>query len=115
MRQTQIRFNPPQKVVKVRPGTSVLRAAQEARVHIATRCGGKAACLMCKVKVDPEHRDALRPPNDAERRKLGSLLDEGYRLACQAIICGSAEVELPEDPLKAAIRKQLEQQKLDEI
>jgi 2Fe-2S ferredoxin len=111
--QTEIRFNPQNKTVKVRPGTSVLRAANEARVHITTRCGGKAACLMCKVKVKPEHADALMPPNDAEIRKLGSLLTEGYRLACQAVICGSAEVELPEDPLKAAIRKQLEQQKLD--
>lgn len=111
--QTQIEFNPSHKTVKVRPGTSVLRAAREARVHITTRCGGKAACLMCKVKVDPEYSQALMPPNDAERRKLGSLLEQGYRLACQAIIRGDAKVELPEDPLKAAIRKQLEQQELD--
>lgn len=27
---------------------------------------------------------AVRPPGDIERRKLGSALEEGTRLACQA-------------------------------
>ncbi|MNJ67226.1 Na(+)-translocating NADH-quinone reductase subunit F [compost metagenome] len=87
----------------------MLHAARDARVHIATRCGGNAGCLMCKVKVDEEYRGALSSPTAAELRKLGPLLEEGIRLACQSKICGAAEVSLPEDPLKAAIRKQLEQ------
>ncbi|MEK4511586.1 2Fe-2S iron-sulfur cluster binding domain-containing protein [Paenibacillus anaericanus] len=107
----QIKFIPQGRTLKVRPGTSVLRAAREARVFISTRCDGHAGCLMCKVEVEPEHESALTPPSDAELRKLGPLLDQGIRLACQAQICGSAEVRLPEDPLKAAIRKQLERQK----
>ncbi|MNW32614.1 Na(+)-translocating NADH-quinone reductase subunit F [compost metagenome] len=111
----QIRFEPLGKIVKVRPGTSVLRAAREGRVLIKTRCGGNAGCLMCKVEVDPEHTSALTPPTDAEHRKLGPLLKEGVRLACQASICGQAEVKLPEDPLKAAIRKQLEQNNSDDL
>ncbi|MNI88362.1 Na(+)-translocating NADH-quinone reductase subunit F [compost metagenome] len=111
----QIRFEPLGKTVKVRRGTSVLRAAREGRVLLKTRCGGNAGCLMCKVEVDPEHASALTPPTDAERRKLGSLLEQGIRLACQAYICGQAEVKLPEDPLKAAIRKQLEQNNSDDL
>lgn len=111
----QIRFEPSGKVVQVRPGTSVLRAAREGRVLIKTRCGGNAGCLMCKVEVDPDHASALTPPTNAELRKLGSLLDRGVRLACQACICGQAEVKLPEDPLKAAIRKQLEQNNNDDL
>ncbi len=113
--ETQIMFLPQKKMLKVRPKVTVLRASREARVHIATRCGGNAGCLMCKVKVEPEHAAALTPPTEAERRKLGPLLDEGIRLACQANIIGSAVVELPEDPLKAAIRKQLERQTEEDL
>lgn len=110
----QIRFLPQGKTVRVRPGTSVLRAAREAKIHIATRCGGNAGCLMCKVTVDRENAAALTPPTAAERHKLGPLLEQGYRLACQANIRGAAEVKLPEDPLKAAIRKQLERRQQDD-
>ncbi|MNE70843.1 Na(+)-translocating NADH-quinone reductase subunit F [compost metagenome] len=110
-----VRFVPMNKMIKVRRGTSVLRAAHEGRVTIKTRCGGNAGCLMCKIEVDPEHASALTPPTDAERRKLGSLLEQGIRLACQASVCGQAEVRLPEDPLKAAIRKQLEQSDNDDL
>ncbi|MEF2964366.1 2Fe-2S iron-sulfur cluster-binding protein [Paenibacillus sp. M1] len=114
--EQQITFLPQNKTVKVRPGTSVLHAAREARVHIATRCGGNAGCLMCKVTVEPGLEAELTPPTAAERRKLGPLLERGIRLACQARITGPAAVRLPEDPLKAAIRKQLEaQQQNDDL
>ncbi|GIP48569.1 hypothetical protein J53TS2_21600 [Paenibacillus sp. J53TS2] len=110
----RITFLPLGKTVQVRPGTSVLRAAREAKIHIATRCGGNAGCLMCKIQVDPEQAVSLSPPSDAERRKLGPLLEQGVRLACQAGVRGEVAVRLPEDPLKAAIRKQLERQREDE-
>lgn len=111
----RIRFMPQDKSVKVRPGTTVLRAARDARVHFSTRCGGHAGCLMCKVEADAGSLRALSAPSEAERRKLGPLLERGIRLACQAKIIGSAEVHLPEDPLKAAIRKQLERQQEDDL
>lgn len=79
-----------------------------------TRCGGNAGCLMCKVQVEPEQAAMLTPPSAAERRKLGPLLEQGVRLACQAVIRGEVAVQLPEDPLKAAIRKQLERQRDEE-
>lgn len=113
--ELRIRFMPQDKLVKVRPGTTVLRAARDARLHIATRCGGHAGCLMCKVEVEAEHSLALSSPTSAELRKLGPLLEQGIRLACQAKITGSAQVRLPEDPLKAAIRKQLERQQEDDL
>lgn len=69
---------------------------------------------MCKVQVDPVHTAALRPPSEAERRKLGALLHQGIRLSCQAVIQESLVVHLPEDPLKAAIRKQLELREAEE-
>lgn len=111
----EIRFDPAGKKVKVRKGTSVLAAARQGRIHIATRCGGNAGCLMCKVKVSEEDLAGLSAPTDAERHKLGNTLADGIRLACQAKVMGQAVVELPEDPLKAAIRKQLEMQRNDDL
>lgn len=111
----EIRFEPAGKIVKARRGTSILSAARQARIHIATRCGGNAGCLMCKVNVPgPQGEAGLSAPTDAERRKLGSMIDQGTRLACQAKVTGPVVIELPEDPLKAAIRRQLEKQQADD-
>ncbi|WP_436244598.1 2Fe-2S iron-sulfur cluster-binding protein [Paenibacillus sp. LjRoot56] len=107
-----VHFWPDNKKIKVRPGTTLLDAGNKAKVHIRTRCGAKAACLMCKVKVGDQ--SGLAPLNTNERLKLGSLVDEGVRLACQARVTGDVEVNIPEDPLKAAIRAQLARQAEDD-
>ncbi|OXM88077.1 2Fe-2S iron-sulfur cluster-binding protein [Paenibacillus rigui] len=108
----RVTFVPDGKSIEVRPGTTILDASRKVRVQIRTRCGGKAACLMCKVRVaDPA---GLAPMNQNERLKLGGLEEQGYRLACQAKVVGHVIAELPEDPLKAAVRKQLERQQEEE-
>lgn len=107
-----VRFLPEGVRVQVRPGTTLFRAAQMARVPIRSRCGGRAACLMCKVKV-PDSA-GLSPANLNEQRKLGELLKSGYRLSCQARVIGEVAAEIPEDPLKAAVRAQLDRLKESE-
>ncbi|MCG7385836.1 2Fe-2S iron-sulfur cluster-binding protein [Paenibacillus sp. ACRRY] len=109
-----ITFLPQNKSIRLKAGVNLLSAARRAGVKISTRCDGKAACLMCKVKVDGDQSQSLHPPTDAEQRKLGSLLEAGTRLACQAKVRGSVSVHVPEDPLKAAIRKQLERQQQED-
>ncbi|WP_256706562.1 2Fe-2S iron-sulfur cluster-binding protein [Paenibacillus sp. FSL R7-0337] len=102
-----VTFLPEQRTASVKPGISLLEAVRKAGIVLPTRCGGKAGCMMCKVSV--ENSDgALRPPAEAEKRKLGSLLDEGVRLACQAAVWSDVRVHIPEDPLKAAVRRRLE-------
>jgi ferredoxin, 2Fe-2S len=109
---SEVHFWPDNKRIGVRLGTTLLDAGRKAKVHIRTRCGGKAACLMCKVKVsDPS---GLAPMNQNERLKLGSQADEGYRLACQACVIGAVHVTVPEDPLKAAVRAQLAKQQAED-
>ncbi|ULL15558.1 ferredoxin [Paenibacillus sp. H1-7] len=107
----RVTFLPDGKSIEVRPGTTLLDASRRARVNIRTRCGGKAACLMCKVIASDG--SGLAPMNINERLKLGGLQEQGYRLACQAKVTGDVTVTTPEDPLKAAIRKQLERQQED--
>ncbi|MBT2288600.1 (2Fe-2S)-binding protein [Paenibacillus albidus] len=101
-------FEPTGRKAVVPQGVSLLEAARKAGVTITTRCGGKAGCLMCKVKLSAADAAAVRPPGDIERRKLGSALDEGVRLACQAAVWDDVNVQVPEDPLKAAVRRKLE-------
>lgn len=105
----EVLFLPDGKRAKARPLTNVLDASRRAGVHIPTRCGGKAGCLMCKVIITEEEQGHCLPPEEKEQRKLGSsLLEQGYRLSCQTRIAGNLRVSVPEDPLKAAVRKQLE-------
>lgn len=106
----EVHFWPDDKKISVRAGTTLLDAGRRAKVHIRTRCGAKAACLMCKVKVNDYSSKGLAPMNVNERLKLGSQAEEGYRLACQARVIGPVQVTIPEDPLKAAIRAQLARQ-----
>lgn len=107
----KVTFLPDGRSVDVRPGITLLEASRRARVSIRTRCNGLASCLMCKVEVPPDQASALQEPSVAEQRKIGSLLPEGIRLSCQARVRADVTVTVPEDPLKAAIRKQLELQR----
>ncbi len=98
------------KIVEVHKGTSLLHAIKKSNVPIMSRCGGKAACLTCKV--ESKDGKGLTPISDKEKRKLG---DGGtYRLACQTKVTSDTEIYVPEDPLKKAIRKQLQQLKENE-
>jgi len=115
--QCRVDFRPAGKSVQVPEGTTLLAAARRAGVHLPVRCDGRAACLMCKVVVRPEEQPlgelALSAPGAAETRKLGLSLQEHIRLGCQARVIGDSVVHVPEDRLKAAIRKQMEQQNDD--
>lgn len=104
----EVTFWPSGKSVKVSRGTTLLDAARRANITIITRCGGKAACFMCKLTVLPGSE--LMPISDNERRKLAGLEEGGVRLGCQARAAGRVGVELPPDPLKAAIARQLAKQ-----
>ncbi|TFE29979.1 2Fe-2S iron-sulfur cluster-binding protein [Cohnella luojiensis] len=112
--QHVVTFLPEDRSASVRPGTTLLEASRRAGVAIRTRCGGVAGCLMCKVHVDDDQAENLKEPTPAETHKLGSLLTEGVRLSCQARTKGNVTVTVPEDPLKAAIRKKLAEQQEDD-
>lgn len=105
----EAKFMPLGRTVEVRQGTTILQAARKAGIAIVTRCGGNASCFMCKVKV--MDNIGLMEMQDNEKRKLAGLEGTGTRLACQAKIVGPVIVELPPDPLRAAIARQIQLQK----
>lgn len=105
----RITFMPGGKKVTVRQGTSLLAAGRMAHAGIRSRCGGIAGCLMCKVHIrDPQ---AVTPVSSVEKRKLGVESGSRLRLSCQAKVLADLIVDVPEDPLKAAVRRQLERLK----
>ena len=110
----EVVFLPAGKKTAVRTGTTVLEAARKAGIYIPTRCAGKASCLMCKITVNPADA-GMTLPTVAEERKLGPLLEKGTRLSCQARVTGNMKVTVPEDPLKAVVRRQLERQAEDDL
>ncbi|WP_054024367.1 2Fe-2S iron-sulfur cluster-binding protein [Bacillus sp. FJAT-28004] len=103
-----VTFWPSGKSIRVKPGTTLLDAARRANIPIRTRCGGKAACFMCKVTVRPG--SDLQPIGDVEKNKLSGLDGDHVRLSCQARVAGNVDVEIPLDPLRAAVARQLAKQ-----
>ena len=77
-------------------GTDVnlLRLAIRHEIPLPWKCGS-GRCGTDRILVE-EGRENLDPPRRRERERLGPLLDEGYRLACQTYACG--DVRLSWDP-----------------
>jgi 2Fe-2S ferredoxin len=65
-------------------GQLLLEAALSQLQPLRYKCK-KGSCGQCAVQLLSGSR-FLSPPSRAERKKLGSSLNEGYRLACQAAI-----------------------------
>lgn len=68
---------------------------QDAGVPVASACGGKAQCGLCRITV-VEGWDALSTPVPVEEHHLGNLMHLGrMRLSCQTRMNGDAAVEIP--------------------
>jgi uncharacterized 2Fe-2S/4Fe-4S cluster protein (DUF4445 family) len=72
-------------------GETIMGAARRVGIVIEGICGKQSTCGKCKVRIEQgfsEHCgieskwESLDPKGDAEKDTLGSLLHEGYRLAC---------------------------------
>jgi adenylate cyclase len=75
---------PPERVVSVPIGFSILEASRSAGIPHASVCGGRGRCSTCRVHV-ARGLESLPPPSEAERRvlaRVGAAPD--VRLACQS-------------------------------
>ncbi len=94
------------KRVEVPPGTTILAAAQQAGVGLASACGGHGMCGCCRVRVlDGE----VTPASADERRLLGeAALAAGERLACRAAVSSPVRIAILAESLTTNQRLQLE-------
>lgn len=98
------------KNVSISEGQTILRAAKQGRVALQHRCGGKAQCTTCKVKI--ENQAGISPPASKEIQRLGEQnIKQGMRLSCQTKVYTEVDAVIPEDPYKARIRALLAEQR----
>jgi 2Fe-2S ferredoxin len=93
---TKVLFRSPlQEVsIEVPPGTTVLKAAEEAGAQLGHSCGGACACSTCHVWVR-KGLETLSQAEDPELDRLDLAFDvrPQSRLACQARV-GSQDLEV---------------------
>jgi Na+-transporting NADH:ubiquinone oxidoreductase subunit F len=82
--------------ITVPVGLKLLNALADARVFVPSACGGGGTCGQCRVKVHSGGGELL--PTEAthiSRREAA----EGERLACQLVVKGAMQVEVPPEIL----------------
>ncbi len=95
----RVYFLPHEREIDVQEGSTLIRAALEAGVHINASCGGTGVCGKCRVLV--EEGEVQGGINE----KLGEADQaKGYRLACQATVVSDLKIRVPvESEMDAAV------------
>ncbi len=103
-----VNFQPIGKRVTTAHDQTLLFAAQEAGINIASVCGGVGACDSCKVRLIKGNLSEAT----LEEKALFSQaeLEAGYRLACQSYPESDLTIEIPPESLTAPQRLQIEGQ-----
>ena len=78
--EVRVRFEPWQREVRIDAGTSLLEAARQAELPVASACGADGLCARCAVEI---LAGAIPAETGAERRsKQRNRVDPHLRLAC---------------------------------
>jgi len=96
----QISFLPSGKKITFQKAISLREAIIKAKIDFSFPCGGNGLCGKCKVKI----KGNTNPPSLKEKETIPEWLEKGYRLACQTILYGNAEVEIPVSSLISTLR-----------
>lgn len=81
------------------PAISLVNTLLSAGIAIHHRCGGKAQCGTCRVRVESSNPDkpCMNSITSKEAQRLtaiGAHPEQGERLACQTYISGDCHVYL---------------------
>jgi uncharacterized 2Fe-2S/4Fe-4S cluster protein (DUF4445 family) len=107
----RLTFHPSGRRGYIEQGKTLLEAAQQLSEELESVCGGKLICGKCAVKIDESsfaecgiepNKPPLSPPTEEEVELLLQRgLDDKYRLACQARLCGDVVVFVSEATRRA--------------
>lgn len=87
-----LHFQTTEKIVFIKPGSTLREILHDGGFFIDYPCGGHGICGKCAIKVS----GALSPVTSSEKSKLTQkLLENGYRLSCLAKAVGDVEIILP--------------------
>lgn len=81
---------------QVRPGTTLLEAAEAAGVDVRHYCGGNCSCGSCRVEVRGGAKNLSRREGTEEMVLGTDRIRNGDRLACQARVSGDVEIHVPD-------------------
>ena len=103
-----INFQPIGRRVISKTNLSILNAAQDGGITIASICGGVGVCDSCKIRLIS---GSLSEPSLEEKALFSeSELTSGFRLACQSYPQSDLTIEIPPESLTAPQRLQIEGQ-----
>ena len=92
--EIRVFFQPMNRMVTVKAGTSLFTAISLAGIAIEGICGGKGTCGKCRVILNKGNcQDA--PATDSGCRATHKEQELGYHLACQVKVTGDAEFTIP--------------------
>jgi uncharacterized 2Fe-2S/4Fe-4S cluster protein (DUF4445 family) len=101
-----IEIEPIGRRVEVQPGTTLMQAAQDAGVEIASICGGGGWCGNCRIKLV---LGELTPVTELEYEVLSKEeIENGWRLACQSQPLNHLKIDIPPESLTSLQRVQME-------
>lgn len=97
-------FEPSGKSGSVPEKSTVLEAAEQLGVELASECGGFATCSTCRIIVQEGDGNLSEIDFDEENMLEVAELNPPHRLSCQARILGDVTVRIPgdSDPKPAA-------------
>jgi uncharacterized 2Fe-2S/4Fe-4S cluster protein (DUF4445 family) len=102
----KIDFQPLGKRVDLSEPHTILEAAHQSGIDLVAVCGGGGTCGACKIRLASGE---LSPVEEAERIELGEAgIQDGFRLACQAIPVSDCRIEIPPESLTALQRTQID-------
>ena len=92
---SRILFLPEKKTIQIEKQATLLKAAIDAGIYIASSCGGKQKCGKCVVSIKEGYNN-LPHPGPEEMAVLSKAgWGEGYRLACATPVSCDLVVEVP--------------------
>jgi uncharacterized 2Fe-2S/4Fe-4S cluster protein (DUF4445 family) len=95
MKLSRVTFLPDNRTVSVRVGSSLLKAASLAGVHINASCGGAGTCGKCRAKVSGENFRT-----ETSIHLTPQEIELGYVLSCLTMVQGDLDVEIPREAQK---------------
>lgn len=82
-----------EKVITCSKNEVLLNALRKNGIQVQAVCGGLGLCGLCRVLIT---KGKVSEPTEAEKKVLGGLIQEGWRLACQTRVLEDIEVVVPE-------------------
>jgi len=103
-----VNMQPVGRRAEVRPGMTLLEAAQSVGVELASLCGGVGVCDSCRVQLVAGE---LTPLTVEEQSTFSEQeLEQGFRLACRAEPFSDVRIDIPPESLTTPQRLQVEGQ-----